>query len=215
MSSDAGARDPAHGAGSSADDDSASPAVDAGSETPTIPAPSAPDARAPGADAASVSEDDAVTPADASAGDAGEPPACGAGESLGPNGSCFVILTPLVAWADARLACQALGTGWDLAAIRDPTLNEYLGTLASNEAWIGASDADEEGTWTWVRDGAVFWIGDGETGSTADGAYASWNSDEPNGGGTSDCARFVPATSTWADLECSSLRGAACERGAP
>lgn len=168
------------------------------------------------ADAAPPGAPDAASPESSGDGDAGdsgalEPEPCGPGEAQGPNDNCFIVLTDLTSWSDARLACQARGTGWDLAALRDTELNDFLGTLAFDETWIGASDAIDEATWIWVRDGAAFWIGDGETGSVVEGAFANWNSDEPNGEDTSDCARFVPPQNTWADLECASLRAAACE----
>ena len=37
----------------------------------------------------------------------------------------------------------------DLVSIPDKETNAFLTTLTSKQAWIGISDADSEGTWTW------------------------------------------------------------------
>jgi hypothetical protein len=144
-------------------------------------------------------------------------PACIEPEVLGPNGRCFMVTSTLLSWADARLACQARRAGWDLASIRDDAVNQFMNDLGAGEAWIGASDADDEGRWVWVDDGTPFWNGNGDTGSAIDSAYENWNSDEPNGNNNSACARLVgnanaapnPAPA-WADLECFELRRSVC-----
>jgi hypothetical protein len=165
-----------------------------GGSDPTPPIPELPDATAP---------EPAAVPAPT--------PGCAALESLGPNGNCFVALAALVSWAEARLDCRARGVGWDLASIRSPAVNEFVAGLAGAEAWIGGSDAANEGTWRWVSDGTPFWQGLA-AGSAFGGAYANWNPDEPNGGVFSDCMRIVPPVGgSWADLECDTLRGSVCE----
>jgi len=145
-----------------------------------------------------------------------EPNPCAAPEIVGPNGNCFLVVEEPLAWEDARDNCQARGDGWDLAAIRNATVNDFVGTLTDLEAWLGGSDAATEGTWRWVSDGEAFWSGDGTTGEAIDGAFEAWNSNEPNGRGASDCARTVPIIRTgdgmtWADLECFELRASLCE----
>jgi hypothetical protein len=149
----------------------------------------------------------------------GEPEApnpCPAPEIVGPNGNCFLVVEEPLAWEDARDNCQDRGDDWDLAAIRDAAVNDFVGTLTDLEAWLGSSDAANEGTWRWVNEGDAFWRGDGTTGEAVDGAFEAWNSDEPNGRGGSDCARTVPIIRTgegltWADLECFELRASLCE----
>lgn len=157
-------------------------------------------------DAGSLATDASAPPGDATA-----LPSCAPPESQGPNGHCYVTEATLLSWPDARLSCRARGEGWDLAAIDGAATNEHLAGLITSEAWLGGSDADEEGTWLWVIDGTPFWSGSGATGSPVNGAFANWNSDEPNGGGNSDCVRFVATAGTWADLECSMLRASVCE----
>jgi hypothetical protein len=142
---------------------------------------------------------------------------CGPGESLGPNGRCFIVVDTLLSWAEARTSCVGRGAGWDLGAVRSPALTQLMAEMIGTQAWIGASDADEEGTWVWVNEGVPFWSGRGD-GVSLNGEYENWNSDEPNGRANSNCARLVrvpnPAVTTnptWADLECFELLPALCE----
>lgn len=167
--------------------------------------------------------DAGVKPVDA--GNAGRPvlepePICEAGETLGPDARCYVVVASPLSWEAARAGCVARGTGWDLAAVRSPTVNELLGDMGAGEAWIGASDAEEEGTWLWVNEQVPFWSGLGVSGNSLDGEYENWNSDEPNGRAGSNCARLVlprasnvavPELPTWADLECFELLASVCE----
>jgi lectin-like protein len=156
-------------------------------------------------------EVDAAVPAEVPSNDP-----CAATESLGPDGLCYLVVTTALTWDDARQNCSEHAAGWALAAIHDATVNAFMSELEAGEAWVGASDAETEGTWVWIDDGVPFWQGTGDTGSVVGGAFETWNSDEPNGRGNSDCARLVPppvtssAGPTWADLECFELRGSVC-----
>jgi len=142
---------------------------------------------------------------------------CAAGETLGPNERCYFVVGTTLAWEDARANCLDRGAGWDLAAIRSSAVNQFLGELVTSQAWIGASDLEQEGTWVWVNANAPFWSGTGLEGNSLNGEFESWNSDEPNGRGNSDCARLVPVGTggsevlAWADLECFELRESVCE----
>lgn len=166
----------------------------------------------------SAGEGDVQPPLERSDAGAATPPpdaapalACPGDATLGPGDRCYATVTTSLTWPEARSECQALGAGWDLVAIRSAEENELVTELASGEAWLGGSDAAEEGEWLWVDDEALFWSGDGTTGAAVDGAFETWNSDEPNGGGPSDCLRLVPELGTWADLQCSFERPAVCE----
>jgi hypothetical protein len=136
---------------------------------------------------------------------------CAAPERLGPNDRCYATVATLLSWFDARQTCQSLGDAWDLAAIRDDRVNQFLAALLTSEAWIGASDRGTEGTWVWVDDGVTFWSGSADAGSATNGAYVNWNEAEPNNLNNSDCARIQPGMAgRWADLDCAALRSAVC-----
>jgi hypothetical protein len=100
--------------------------------------------------------------------------------------------------------------------VRSAADTAFLADAMTFEAWIGATDADDEGTWIWIADGQTFWVGNGTTGAPVAGAYTNWNATEPNGSNTTNCARALPPSfapnAIWADLACSSLRGAICEQ---
>jgi hypothetical protein len=169
-----------------------------GAETPAPLEPFDAGAPAPGA---ALAADAAVTPLP-----------CAATQILGPNGDCFATIASLLTWADARQACRDLGNGWDLTSIRSATVNSFVASLLAGEAWIGAADQTREGTWRWVNDASVFWLGLGPAGSAVNGAYINWSDGEPNDNRNSDCARIVPEQNApWADLECTELRAAVCE----
>ncbi|HKO92028.1 MAG TPA: C-type lectin domain-containing protein [Polyangiaceae bacterium] len=215
------AREP--GASSSGDALGAEPRVDAptGEEDVRLPALNAVGAGDTEAGAASGERSDAG----AAAPDAAAPPVepiptlpCADTGSVGPNDRCYVPVSAELSWSDARTNCLARGDGWDLASIRDRATNDFLTRLVPSQTWIGASDAEDEGIWTWVSDGAPFWSGNGLEGSALNDAFVNWNSDEPNGAGNSDCARLVrlgnaapDSPYTWADRECFEPRGSVCE----
>jgi len=202
-------------------------AVASGAEEGLLPAPPLDDSRASPRGTPSANDPDpellpdagpsGVSPAPFDAGapplQVGETPAlvCAASGVLGPDGSCYAALATLRPWAAARQRCRALGAGWDLASVRNVEVNRFLTDGLSGEAWLGASDSAQEGTWIWIDDGTVFWNGS-ETGAPVDGNYANWAGTEPNGEAGSACARLVPENSgAWADLECEELRGAVCK----
>lgn len=180
---------------------------------------SAPDPEPDGGGAPGGSPDSSEL-ADAASDAAGpvDVPTCGVSEVTAPNGNCYLAREALASWADARSTCQARGAGWDLASITSSEETEFWAPRLTFEAWVGASDAADEGTWVWISDGTPFWSGDGLTGNPVSAAYTNWNSDEPNGGENSDCGRLLPRTlalpdrdALWADLECVELLGSICE----
>ena len=116
---------------------------------------------------------------------------------------------------------------WDVAKARAETmtyygLRGYLATITSSEeaklsgeqatgtGWIGASDAEVEGTWKWVTGPEagtnieIFWIGNAN-GYAPNGAYENWNSGEPNDLNNEDYGHVITNTSigprgSWNDL---------------
>lgn len=186
------------------------PAPDA-AETPALPT------------FAQASADAGVSVTPASTADAASPSTeplaspCGDVARLGPNGHCYLVEASPRSWSEARAQCQARGAGWDLASLRSPLDSVFAAELLEIEAWVGATDAAVEGQWLWADTAEAFWSGTG-AGQALNGAYTNWNSDEPNGGDNSDCARTLPRSllfprrvAPWADLSCAERRGALCE----
>jgi hypothetical protein len=194
---------PTGGASSASDPGSAPNGADAETDEPV------PEAIDAGSEASAPAPEDPAPP---------DPPlvACAEGTTLGPRGTCYFAVSRRLSWIAARQNCRARGAGWDLGSIRSAADNGVVGELITDETWMGASDAALEGTWRWVIDNEPFWRGT-ESGATVNDAFETWNSDEPNGGATSDCARAVPRTPpqasgpTWADFECEELLASLCE----
>jgi hypothetical protein len=175
-----------------------------------------------GTSAVSPGSQDAVAPVSGDAGlneterDAG---VCGPGALLGPDERCFALVTALSPWSEARLSCQERGNGWDLTTIRDPERNAWLAEILGGllDAWVGASDLEDEGDWYWVGDAQPFWLGPGDAGASVDAAYENWNqgeNPEPNGSAGSNCLRLRD-NGGWADISCDEVFPSLCEGPRP
>jgi len=69
--------------------------------------------------------------------------------------------------------------------------------------WLDASDANEEGVWTWGDESTPFWTKDG--GKFVD-TFSAWAEGEPNNSnsaGAENCALFAAGGSGWIDRPCS------------
>ncbi len=65
------------------------------------------------------------------------------------EGSHYYCSNSLASWAAAEQACQ--NNGGHLAIINSASENQYIASrLQANTAWIGASDTNNEGTFSWV-----------------------------------------------------------------
>lgn len=127
------------------------------------------------------------------------------------------VSTDGITWDEAfERASQRSHQGMQgyLATITTEQENEYVASMVSQRAWIGASDARSEGTWRWVTgpegqeaggDGRHFFTQtssssgieyNGETpggGVTVDGNFANWSSTEPNNLNNEDYAHYYPS----------------------
>ncbi|XP_058240739.1 CD209 antigen-like protein A [Hemibagrus wyckioides] len=115
------------------------------------------------------------------------------------NPSIYYISNEEKTWTESRQDCR--GRGADLVIINNEEEEEFLTThLGSREAWIGLSDRDKEGLWTWV-DGTPL-ITD------------YWKSGEPNNLGDEDCAVIWGNLQKkgWNDLQCSTKLLWICEK---
>ncbi|WP_233214590.1 LamG-like jellyroll fold domain-containing protein [Rhodopirellula bahusiensis] len=105
------------------------------------------------------------------------------------------------------------GVGGQLVTIRSSYENELVQDIVSragSEFYIGGTDATSEGSWNWIEDGVEadnFWVGD-ELGAAPAGAYANFNSIEPNDfGGNEDYLAIYGSTGEWLDLSGADNRG--------
>lgn len=88
-------------------------------------------------------------------------------------------------WTAARDSAASMnyyGLKGYLATITSASENDFIWTKIDGIGWIGASDAEQEGTWKWVtgpETGIQFWQGN-YNGSAVNGMYSFWNTGEPN-----------------------------------
>jgi len=87
------------------------------------------------------------------------------------------------------------------SAEEDAFLHSWLDS--GKHYWLGASDANDEGVWTWGEDSLPFWTKEG--GNVGD-SFSAWAPDEPNNSnpaGPENCAVFAAGGSGWIDRPCS------------
>ena len=117
-------------------------------------------------------------------------------ESLDVDGRAFCLCASTGSWVEARDACAS--RGGVLASIATPQENETLAEAGSElvdvdgpDFWIGFTEMNEEGTWTWVDESPV--------------AFTNWRSGAPAAGdGTEDCAELQLSNGQWNDSPCES-----------
>ena len=109
------------------------------------------------------------------------------------NGHYYMLYDESLTWEEAAAACEALG-GY-LATITSEEENEFITTLLNTGDkycyWLGGTDENEEGVWSWLT---------GE-----DWSYENWNSGEPtNHSDTDDTSEdyltILKSNSKWNDL---------------
>jgi hypothetical protein len=106
--------------------------------------------------------------------------------SVAPTGHAYeYVAASNITWLDANADAQLMqysGVSGHLVTIFDQAENNFvLGLLAgvSGSVWLGASDAQVEGSWRWIS-GEQFWQG-GQNGTVGpDVFYANWVAVEPN-----------------------------------
>ncbi|MBI5527519.1 MAG: C-type lectin domain-containing protein [Deltaproteobacteria bacterium] len=113
----------------------------------------------------------------------------------------YLYMPSLKTWAEAKAACENLGTGVHLATIANATEQARVGSLLSSSlVWLGGSDTAVEGTFAWV-DGTPW-------------SYTNWYPGEPNdSGGNEDCVQMYVALyqNKWNDGNCAGLFPYVCE----
>ncbi|ROT63784.1 mannose receptor [Penaeus vannamei] len=78
--------------------------------------------------------------------------------------SCYLVVEDVASWTDAKGNCTDLGGV--LASITSEDEQAFVSGLLNSSAWIGLSDQETEGEFTW-EDGSPF-------------NYDSWEEGEPN-----------------------------------
>jgi hypothetical protein len=111
-------------------------------------------------------------------------------------------------WAAAQANCAAVGM--HLVRIDDGTENDFVDAHIDDESWIGATDQVAAGEWVWNEGGSLFWSG-GRAGSPVAGAYANWDSFEPDDSQSENCARIDSSDGQWDDRPCSVGAAHVCE----
>jgi hypothetical protein len=79
-------------------------------------------------------------------------------------------------------------------------LGNVLNELQIRQAWLGATDQNEEGQWKWTEGpekDVVFYSANPEAENTG---FTFWFKGEPNNADTEDCASFFP--DGWNDVSC-------------
>jgi peptidoglycan hydrolase-like protein with peptidoglycan-binding domain len=119
------------------------------------------------------------------------------------NGHVYQYVASSLTWNAAKTAAEALSaygaTGY-LVTITSLAENNFVKARLSGDAWIGASDSENEGDWKWVtgpeEERISFWPGTG--------TYSSWAGGEPNDSDSNeDCGEEYVSSGSWNDLPCS------------
>jgi hypothetical protein len=136
------------------------------------------------------------------------------------HGGRYMVCDTSTGQAKASTLCEEQGMrlAWLDSAEENTAVTaaiQSLAGIAPELLFIGASDAEVEGSWQWIG-GAPFWEGEAD-GAPVGGAFANWAEGRPNDSGTQDCAMLIvdfPADGEpgqWNDTGCATPRGALCE----
>jgi hypothetical protein len=120
-------------------------------------------------------------------------PVCPTG-TVGNGGECYQFATTTRTWSQSRTACQALGTGYDLATVSDSTENSYIKGQIAADSWIGYTDT-VPGTWGWV---------------SGTSTYTNWRV-QPDGGTAQNCVAVDDSSGLWTDESCTTSKRYVCE----
>jgi hypothetical protein len=113
----------------------------------------------------------------------------------------YALFTDLRTWSSANALCES--RGGHLATVASATENEVVRSLIANggqwHAWLGLSDADNEGTWRWATNEPI--------------PYTNWNPGEPSGGGGTEDWVEMYDSGRWNDNSSTATAPYVCEFG--
>lgn len=134
-----------------------------------------------------------------------------------PNNGHFYRVIGSYTWHKARE--EAIKLGGYLVVINDAQENQWISEMfrpVASDAWTGANDIEEEGTWVWDHTGENFFNGDYEDGETVAGFYSNWSSGEPNNANDDeDAGTITMSQGNWNDLNVIRERFAIVESDVP
>uniref|UniRef100_A0A672YM78 C-type lectin domain-containing protein n=1 Tax=Sphaeramia orbicularis TaxID=375764 RepID=A0A672YM78_9TELE len=110
------------------------------------------------------------------------------------SSSCYFSSTAVGTWETARSDCRKKSA--DLVIINTKEEQDFISAL-NKQYWIGLSDREQEGTWTWVDGSPV--------------TLSFWHTGEPNNSGGEDCGETV-TYGQWNDQRCDYHRPWICEK---
>uniref|UniRef100_UPI0037E84268 ladderlectin-like n=1 Tax=Semicossyphus pulcher TaxID=241346 RepID=UPI0037E84268 len=126
---------------------------------------------------------------------------CPSGWTAG-NDRCFLYISSYKTWAQAERYCQSYGG--NLASVHSASDYHFIqwvittATYKHAETWLGASDAQEEGTWLW-SDGSLY-------------NYKHTGTFD-NAGGKQHCLQMNHGVhKLWDDIACSTLLPSICSK---
>ena len=111
------------------------------------------------------------------------------------TGSSYRVVRTAASQTAAAADCANDGAGTYLTIPDDDAENIVLDDLATNDTWLGITDAAAEGTWVTV-------LGTVQT-------FFRWGENQPNGGTAENCA-FL-ANAVWQDVSCALSKPYVCE----
>ncbi|XP_055360843.1 C-type lectin domain family 4 member M-like [Betta splendens] len=116
--------------------------------------------------------------------------------------SCYLLSSQSGPWTDGRDDCRSRDA--HLVVIDSSKEQWFISRFTNQDAWIGLSDRDQEGTWTWI---------DGTPLTSTSAQF--WGTNQPDNSGPTgdeDCGEIIGYGDWWNDLRCEASRKWICEK---
>jgi hypothetical protein len=128
------------------------------------------------------------------------------------NGHCYLRFNYALIFFDAITQCAKYDT--HLATVTTLKERAFVGALVSDTAWIGGTDTQSEGTWSWVKEVDPWTIYPCDSNQPGcDNNINLWEMGEPNDfSGNEDCLALYKDTHKFFDLSCDEEHLFLCER---